>query len=229
MISRFVRLASLVVLTAGLATPAAADVYSFLLHDHPNGDAVPPTYGLRLDELIQAGEDYTFSFDYIGVGGAAEMHLEYFDGANEIHIFGRVYGGRDIGGSWDPAESGWVDVDFTYRENIIRADDIYGNPGDDIYVLVQDANNNGTIALDGWGGDAVYAYTDKASGGYSFIFDSDEDSKGNATIANDPTVWSAAGWLMGPGMPNQDWLFIGDLDMTVPTQDHSVGQLKSRF
>lgn len=218
----------LVLMLALIVTPAHADVFTFTLHDHPNGAEVPPTYGLRLDDLLGPG-DYTFSFDYFDGFEHASMTLEARDTLGEIHISGRAYGGKDIGGDWDPVEQGWIDIDFTYRQNVIRADDISGTPGDDFYVLVADPNNNGTITLDGWGGDVTINYSDKAADGYSFIFDSDEDSKGNSAIANDPTIWSAAGWLMGHGSPYRDWLFIGELNMTVPNAPSSVGKLKSRF
>lgn len=228
MTNRLSRLVILCSLLMAFAAPASADVWTFHLMDHPNGNQAPPTYGLRLDDLIQ-NDEYTFSFDYSDGSGMADMTLEYDNATGEIHIYGRAYGGRDTGAGWDPAESGWIDVDFTYRENVIRADNINGDPGDDIYVLVADPNNNGTITLDGWGGNVTINYSDKAASGYSFIFDSDEDSKGNATIANDPTLWSAAGWLMGHGSPSRDWLFLGELEMTVGTTDESFGSVKAQF
>lgn len=211
------------------AVPASADVYTFTLHDHPDGESVPPIHGLRLDGLIQANEVYTFSFDYVDDMEMAEMTLEFREGIGEIRIFGRAYGGREIGDVWDPAESGWIDIDFTYRNNVIRADYIDGAPGDDIYVLDAHPNNNGTITLDGWGGDQVFNFMDKTANYYSFSFDSDHDTKGNQAIASDPTTWSGAGWLDGPGHPYRDWLFLGQLDMAVPTTSGSVGQMKANY
>ena len=42
------------------------------------------------------------------------------------------------------------------------------------------------------------------------MFDNDWNSKGNDDTANDPNVWSAAGWLQ-PGAPgSRDWLFTAN-------------------
>ena len=215
-----------------LATPLlaeASNVAVFKLFDHPNGNQNPPSYGLRLDGMLTTGEVYTFSFEYADGTGMADVSLTYDDGPKTIHISGRAYGGRDTGSGWDAAESGWIDIDFTYTQNVIDADNVAGDPGDDIYVLVADAANNGTISLDGWGGNVVLSYSDKVRDDFSFQFDNDADSKGNASIANDPTLWSGAGWLMGNGHPSTDWLFIGELHMGVPTEDTSWGQIKSQF
>jgi len=227
---RFGALLSLTLLALILPSLAAAgNVAVFRLHDHPNGNQNPPSYGLRLDGMLTTNEVYTFSFDYAGVTGMAGMTLTYDDGPKTIHIVGRAYGGRDTGTGWDPAESGWIDIDFMYRQNVIDADNVAGDPGDDIYVLVADPANNGTIILDGWGGNVVLNYSDKTRDFFSFQFDNDSDSKNNATIANDPTWWSGAGWLTGNGQPSTDWLFIGQLEMGVPTESSTFGQIKFQF
>ncbi len=51
------------------------DGTTYFLHDHPDGNASPPGYGLRLDGLYGGGgsEINTFSFD----AGAASMMLTY--------------------------------------------------------------------------------------------------------------------------------------------------------
>ena len=215
-----------------LATPLLAEagnVAVFKLFDHPNGNQNPPSYGLRLDGMLTTGEVYTFSFEHVDGTGMANVELTYDDGPKTINISGRAYGGRDTGTGWDPAASGWIDIDFTYTQNVIDADNVAGDPGDDIYVLVADAANNGTISLDGWGGNVVLSYSDKVRDDFSFQFDNDADSKGNASIANDPTLWSGSGWLMGNGHPSTDWLFIGELHMGVATEESSWGEIKSQF
>ena len=46
--------------------PAAAVVHVLTCHDHPDGGVQPPTYGLRIDDLVGPG-DFTFSFDHADV------------------------------------------------------------------------------------------------------------------------------------------------------------------
>ncbi len=207
--------------------PVAA-IHMFQLTDHPNGSEVPPTYGLRIDELIGSGA-FTFSFEYIDGSGSSNMMLHYDDVLGEIHIFGRAYGGKDIGGGWDATLQGWIDVDFTYRDFITEADDCPGNPGNDLYVTAESPNNTGAITLDGWGGDAVFNFDGKTNGsGCSFIFDNDTDSKGNSTIANDLMLYSGSGWLKPPTDGSRDWLFVGHM-LTVPVEETTWGAVKALY
>jgi hypothetical protein len=109
----------------------------YQLHNHPDGDARPPLYGLRLDELIDVtpdDDDFTFSFD----DGGAEMFLE-LRADSSIHIFGTVFGGLDIGDDYDPALSGFWDITFTYDTSKPVTDD------DDFVVNPPQNPNTGTI------------------------------------------------------------------------------------
>lgn len=210
-----------------VALPASAGVTLFNCHDHPNGQIVPPTYGLRLDYLLDNGR-YTFSFDYADGSGSAGVTLTHDDVLGTVRIFGRAYGGKDIGGSWDPAARGWIDIDFTYTTNVTVRDNCAGAAGNDVHVLSESALNAGTFTLDGWGGNQVFAFTDKADAGCSFNFDNDSDSKGNAGIANNPAIWSADGWLMPGVNGSRDWIFIAEM-ATVPTRTITWGQVKSMY
>jgi hypothetical protein len=216
------------VVAAGIiAVPqhSAAMIHMYQLTDHPNGAVVPPTYGLRIDNLIGTGV-FTFSFEYIDMTGSSNMMLTYDDVSGEIHIYGRAYGGKDIGAGWDATLQGWIDVDFTYRDDVNESDDCPGNPWDDLYVTSESLNNNGTVTLDGWGGDAVFDFQGKAdASGCTLIFDNDTDSKGNSTIANDLTLYSGSGWLMPPTSGSRDWLFVGHV-LTVPVQETTWGAVK---
>jgi hypothetical protein len=203
-------------------------IHLFSLSDHPNGDRVPPTYGLRIDDLVGDG-DFTFSFDYIDQTGSSNVVLTYDDSSGEIRIYGRAYGGKDTGTDWDPALSGWINIDFYYRDDVVESDNCAGDPGDDLYVTSENANNNGTISLDGWGGDQVFNFSGKADGtGCAFILDNDTDSKGNFTIANDPNLWSGSGWLKPPTSGARDWLFVASM-VTVPVRDVSWGHIKNLY
>ena len=216
-----------VLLTIGFAATASA-VQIFTLHDHPNGAVQPPTYGFRIDDLLGPGV-YTFSFDYVDVTGMALVTLKY-DAANGIvTIAGRAYGGKDIGGAWDAAEQGWIGFVFVYVDNVAEQDDCAGAVGNDVYVTGESASNKGTFVLDGWGGNQVFEFSDKAgSDGCTFVFDNDTDSKGNATIAGDPSIWSGSGWVKPPTDGARDWLFIAE-STAVPTEQSTWGRVKSFF
>jgi len=195
-----------VILRYGLAND---DVYA--CHDHPNGGAAPPTYGLRLDDLIETGT-YTFSFDHDDGKERAGVTLTYDADLQQIHIAGRAFGGLETGEVWSPESSGWITIDFTYTKNVSVRDACDAPAGDDLYVMGQSADNRGTITLDGWGGDAVFSFSDKqADSGCSFIFDNDDDSKGNGEIAGDPAVWSGSGWLRPRESGPRDWLFVAEV------------------
>lgn len=189
--------------------PPLADsaVQTFVCHDHPRGDMAPPTYGLRIDDLLGEGE-YTFSFDYADAAETARVLLTYDAELKQIHIAGRAYGGKVVGGAWSATSRGWIDVDFTYTNSVAVYNSCARDAGDDLYVTGETALNTGTFTLDGWGGDASFSFIDRANdGGCSFIFDNDWDSKGVEEIANDPDVWSASGWLQPSTSGSRDWLF----------------------
>ena len=217
--------------TALIATSiglAGAKSGLYKLSDHPDGNAVAPTYGLRLDNLLQDGT-YTFSFDYADQDGVAEVTLFYDDVAGTVQISGRAYGGLDVGDDWDSVEQGWVVFSFTYRDNVKSQDDCDGNPGDDVYVDAVSASNSGTFTLDGWGGDQSFDFFDKANNtGCSFIFDNDTDSKGNPALEADLGIWSGSGWFTPSTSGSRDWLFIGELQ-TVPVEQQTWGAIKSRW
>jgi hypothetical protein len=208
--------------------PAGAVLNVYECHDHPNGVINPPTYGLRIDDLLGEGQ-YTFSFDYADGSGSAMVTMTWNDVTNEIHISGLAYGGKDIGGAWDATEQGWIDIDFYYRDDVTVRDNCAGDAGDDLYVTSESANNNGTITLIGWGGDAVFNFSGKADAtGCAFIVDNDTDPKGNATIAGDPTLYSVSGWLMPPTSGSRDWIFVARMG-TVPVENRTWGALKSLY
>lgn len=217
------------ILVGAAALPASATIIMYNCHDHPNGQIIPPSYGLRIDFLLDNGR-YTFSFDYVDGSGSAGVTLTHDDALGTIRIFGRAYGGKDIGGSWDPAARGWMDIDFTYTTNVTMRDNCAGAAGNDLHVLSESALNAGTFHLDGWGGNQTFAFTDKADDeGCSFNFDNDWDSKGNSAVANNPAIWSAAGWLK-PGDVNgsRDWVFIAEA-ATVPAQVCTWGHIKAMY
>ncbi len=206
-----------------------AATVTYQLHSHPDGNQNPPPYGLRLNGLFGGGA-YTFDFDYTSITEDADVKLEYDDVTEEIHIFGRAYGGKDAGTDYDPGLSGWVDIDFTYRANVVNGDTPSGGAGPGLYVDPEDLTNNGTVTLDGWGGNAVLAINDKQGANpYSFGFDNDIDSKGNAGIMNDPNIFSGSGWVQGVDITDGDWIFTGELLTPSATETASWGSVKELF
>lgn len=80
---------------AGLAcTAVSGETIRFNLQNHPRGTALPPAYGLRLDDLF--GEsDFATTFSFEGNGAGVVMDVD--TDLNTIHIFGTVFGGIDGG------------------------------------------------------------------------------------------------------------------------------------
>ncbi len=158
---------------------------TYILGNHPDGNAAPPQYGLRLDGLLDgsAGSTYTFDFEH----PMADMKLDY-DGAT-IRIFGTAFGGLDTGGSYDAGLSGLIDVDFTYNMNVGTA------PGDDDLLVTANMQNTGTVELvsgfSDYAGETVFDLVDKSNGDFSFRFGDKDDDNGHRGFAG----ISGWGWL----------------------------------
>ena len=216
-------------LSAG-STVSSAAVFQFILHDHPDGALANPTYGLRLDDLYGGNNRYfTFSFDAPGTG----MTLLYDDQANTVRIVGRARGGIDVGGSYDPNNLGFVDIDFTYQSNLVT--DGFGTFGQDstnlgLKTTDHDQNvatgNSGTITLatSVWGAGAsegdVFTMVDQSNGNFSFKLNnfSDHRLSGHPGYGG-PDTFVGWGWVNhwaqgGPPRPHvyaSDWLFTAEL------------------
>jgi hypothetical protein len=93
-----------------LHAPGIGAVTYVLNNQRPGTD-----YGLRLDNLVTQGM-YFFDFEYPG----AKMLLSYDSATKQVHIFGVAFGGKSGGSrfSTDPGESGFWDINFTYRTNV---------------------------------------------------------------------------------------------------------------
>lgn len=106
----------------------------FHLRNHSDGNVRPPLYGLRLDGLggfPQNDGIWTFDFD----DASSNMKIS-FDGTS-VHIYGKAFGGKDIGNAYDPATTAVWDVDFTYS--------VVTTANGDIRAVTGDATNNGSI------------------------------------------------------------------------------------
>ena len=175
----------------------------YVLHNHPGNDMAPPGFGLRLDELFGGLKGITFDFDH------PDSEVIMTVNGDDITIDGVVYGGHDVGGSYDPASEGLWDLHFEYS-NVVSS-----VPGDDD-LYVDDSNaevSTGTISPQydtAWfsAGD-VYDLGDKSDGSYSFRLGDDDDDNGY----NGYNGISGWGWVThGQNgnlvhAPISDWVF----------------------
>ena len=166
---------------------------TYRLQDHPDGALVPPLYGLRLDELIDLNpgqpDRFTFSFDEPG----AEMWLTLGEDTS-IHIFGTVYGGRDIGPGWE--DPGFWEVDFTYAmsKGADPDDDIIVNPGDQNMGTITRLMDNMTFDL----------FDFEGGNPYTFRLGDEDDDLGHRGF---------------PGISGWGWINHGDPDIHTPVAD----------
>lgn len=113
-----VLLLCLIALVAGAPASAAADTIRFALADHPRGEAQPPTYGLRLDDLFGPSTlPTTFSFNQGGAGVLMDVDTD----SKAIHIFGTVFGGIDTGKNYLAPEL--FDLDMLYKFGVAGNED----------------------------------------------------------------------------------------------------------
>ena len=200
--------AGAVVALAIVTSPASAgfilqkDV-PYRLHDHDDGSAAPPFYGLRLDELIDVSDDhdiFTFSFDHPD----ADMRLTLGApltpaAAFSIRIQGTAFGGLIEHHDYVAGMSGLAEIDFLYQ----MAVPVAGDPND-LIVLAATGTNSGTILFLG---DTI-PLIDKAHSSEGFTFRLGDESANNGHRHFDGI--SGWGWLNHGGLPHvsaSDWLF----------------------
>lgn len=153
------------------------------------GQVAPPNYGLRLDGLFGSPSSH-WTFDFEAQGAGVQMCN---DGLGTITIDGIAYGGLDVGGAWDPAQEGFLEIHFVYE----NAACVNGK------LLVLESNSGlayGTVKWENTG-EVIYLSGKANNAGEIFLFDGH---------TGDP----ARGWVMyGNGS-------VGDFAMTVqPTTD----------
>jgi uncharacterized protein (TIGR03382 family) len=197
-------LATCAVAAAALLTPAALagglGPGIYVLNNHPDGNAQPPQYGLRLDELVNVtpGHDI-FTFDFNHPSSLVVMTLS----ASTIRIQGHAFGGRDTGGSYaNDVHRGVYSFDFLYNLGV------QGVPGDDdIWVNTTNHANFGWIQSPS--GVTHSMVDERGSFAYSFRLGDENNDLGHR---NFPGV-SGWGWLsmVVDGQivhtESQDWLF----------------------
>ena len=89
----------------------ATGLWSYDLLNHPDGSLASPYYGLRLDDLMDLGDNYTFDFEHAD----SSLTLDYDMDAMTIRIYGQAYGGVDSGNGYAAGSEGIASIDFTYN------------------------------------------------------------------------------------------------------------------
>lgn len=194
-----------------LAVPIMPGTY--VLDNHPDGNAAPPLYGLRLDNLN--GRDtgvYTFSFD---PNDGANVELVYDDVAQEIRIRGLVFGGEVQNNAYVNPQ--FYQVDFTYDAGLSTS---CGDSGtlDDICVNSPNGsgnigNNRGTITEQGTDINNLqdgleYQLADYTSGSHTPLTFQFGDDNGMHRGHDGISGW---GWL-AVKWPNGRWKHRGAVD-----------------
>jgi len=160
----------------------------YRLHDHRDGRAAPPRYGLRLDGLLTGDAADVFSFDFDGPGAAVFLELE----PTSARLFGTAYGGKDVGDRFEHAELWDLEMHYALADPSGTAGRLesIGSPG----------SNAGTLRRRSDG--RVFTLEDHG-GPPSFVI-----GPGHRTS---PGVFSGWGWLKHSGaaerLPDSDWLF----------------------
>lgn len=177
------------------AASSAAVIAEFNLSDHPQGDAAPPAYGLRLDNIVGGGIA-VLSMDHFG---DTVMTVEDNGGDLSVHITGTLWGGSVVNHAFVDPQA--YTIDFTYAVNVAAS-------GNGWEVAGFDVNNNGILThVDS--GDETVLYGKAAPSDSVFRMLDD-----GYRITGDTTSFVGLGWLtrdITGGNSNggaQDWLFV---------------------
>lgn len=185
---------------SGSAHGAAILNGTYALHNHPDGNARPPLYGAKLNELydVTSGLDvFTFDFDAPG----AAMFLDFT--GSTIRIYGQALGGRDTGTTYaNDQYLGMYTFDFTYQYGVGLA------PGDDdvMVVLPPTKYNYGTLLAPT--GDTISLRDGHYNGSQpDFRFGDENNDLGHRGFAG----ISGWGWLF-KALPGEGYTYTADSD-----------------
>ncbi|MCA9296886.1 MAG: hypothetical protein KC983_10215 [Phycisphaerales bacterium] len=184
----------------GTAMAGTIEPGEYTLHNHPDGAAASPYYGLRLDELFDFNPDshdiMTFDFDAEG----AHMTMSY-DGSSLV-ISGRAFGGLDVGGAYSDVEgqTSWVTINFTYS----KIEPVAGD--DDLDTVPDNYSNTGSIVWENTG-EVIGLWDTAGDHAYTLRLGDEDDDNGHRGFAG----ISGWGWLdhgaPGTHVASSDWLF----------------------
>ncbi len=121
------------IVIAGILLANATSVFavSFSLHNHPDGSAAQPYYGLRLDGLWTGNEEDVYTFDFDHKDSSMMLDLsKASNGTYNIEISGVTYGGQDGGSTYvNNKFLGLYDVKFTYTDVSLSNGTYYAKEG----------------------------------------------------------------------------------------------------
>lgn len=193
------------------AAPIAFGTYT--LHNHPDGNAADPLYGLRLDGLLDGNTSKIFTFDFDHA--QSDMKMKW-DGS-KIEISGSAWGGRDTGNSYgglgDEAARLW-NINFSYMV------DINNNPNSVVVGCngCTDQQNSGTISSDL----GTFDLFDVGNGMHNYTFKLGHNHRGHDGISG----W---GWMnhcnadpAGNGANCDQHLYASDWLFTAKIPEPSV-------
>jgi hypothetical protein len=177
-------------------------IAEFDIHDHPQGNLLPPSYALRMDNVFGAF-NATFSAD---IHNDATLTVIQDTVTNDLYIdiVGTFHGGEDLGAGWGTTFD--LEADFRYQANVAAVADgwaVTGFSGLSVGTFTRlDTNETPT-----WY-DMEDAAGENGPAGETFRLAED-----GWRIDNDNSSWVGRGWLttnsdgsmMGP--PAQDWFF----------------------
>lgn len=199
------------------AAPASASTTIFALSDHPDGNAAPATYGLRLDGLFtgRAGAVAgitTFSFNHFN-----DVRLTVHEnmGTITLNIAGTIWGGEKSGADYAYGKGAYA-LNFDFKMHVaasgtgwvVNQDDPVNNTGQ-----IMALGNNAGVSMG-----TVFQFHDMSAA--SFLFLQDE-----WRLAGHPQAghgfWVGRGWVTfqpngADSSATQDWLFLGTL-VPLPT------------
>ncbi|MEM9082645.1 MAG: hypothetical protein AAGB34_03535 [Planctomycetota bacterium] len=181
---------------SALASVGHAEVIKTLTMDnHPDGNAAPPFYGLRLDNILGSG---TATFDIVD----GTLTVEDNGGDLSINIVTRVFGGTlDSSGGY--IDGAFYDIEYAYTQGIEATDKGWKVTG------MHDGNSG---LMSEVGGDTVIELGSKPNGsGLAFSIQAN-----GHRLDNDTTTWVGYGWLLPVAGGAQDWLFTAT-DSNIPT------------
>ncbi|MEM6500454.1 MAG: PEP-CTERM sorting domain-containing protein [Cyanobacteria bacterium P01_C01_bin.89] len=210
-------------ITVGIAAPEAQAGTIYSLGNHPDGSIADPGYGLRMDNLLEDGDKYTFDFD----NALSSMTMVFDEVAGTINILGDAYGGADfnarkgLGADSDGYKDGTTGVasfDFDYTGL---------TTGSSSYEAVAGGGSTGTGSMSFMGID--FDLRAKADGGgNSFYFATDH--RGFAGLSGwgwlearvDNGDGTYGDWIELGNGEYQDWLFTAE---KVPEPTMTLGLL----
>lgn len=187
---------------ASIAGGAELVIAEFDIHDHPQGNLLPPSYALRMDNVFGAF-NATFSAD---IHNNATLTVLQDTVTNDLYIdiVGTFHGGEDLGAGWGATFD--LEADFRYAANVVAVADGWAING---FSLL----NGGTFTRLDTNETTTWYGMEDATGENGPIGETFRFVEDGWRIDNDDTSWVGRGWFTTNtdgsmmGAPAQDWFF----------------------